>query len=67
MRAVIGDKLVVAGRHVGEPAQQALVLAVEGENGEPPYLVRWEWDGHEGLFFPGPDVSVEHYPAVPGA
>jgi hypothetical protein len=24
--------------------------------------VRWEDDGHEGLFFPGSDASVEHYP-----
>jgi hypothetical protein len=22
--------------------------------------VRWDPDGHEGLFFPGPDVAVEH-------
>ncbi|HUZ19524.1 MAG TPA: DUF1918 domain-containing protein [Acidimicrobiales bacterium] len=64
MRASIGDKLVVAGHRVGEPEQHAVILAVKGANGEPPYLVRWESDGHEGLFFPGPDASVEHYPAV---
>jgi len=26
----------------------------------PPYQVRWTEDGHEGLFFPGPDALVEH-------
>jgi hypothetical protein len=34
-------------------------LEVHGEKGEPPYLVRWADDGHEGLIFPGSDASVE--------
>jgi hypothetical protein len=25
--------------------------------------VRWDDDGHEGLFFPGSDAVIEHYPA----
>jgi hypothetical protein len=24
--------------------------------------VRWGDDGHEGLFFPGSDAAVEHFP-----
>ena len=37
------------------------VLEVRGPEGEPPYVVRWEEDGHEALFFPGSDASVQHF------
>jgi hypothetical protein len=63
MRAAIGDRLVIRGHHVGESDRGAQILAVEGDDGGPPYLVRWEDDGHEGLYFPGPDATVEHFPA----
>lgn len=62
MRAAVGDRLVIKGHHVGEPDRDCVVLDVEGENGAPPYLVQWSDDGHEGLFFPGPDAQVVHYP-----
>lgn len=39
---------------------------MEGEDGAPPYLVRWDADGHQGLFFPGADAVIEHYPMVQG-
>jgi hypothetical protein len=42
------------------------ILEVRGEQGGPPYLVRWSSDGHEGLFFPGPDASIEPYDAASG-
>ncbi len=64
MRAAVGDKIVVRGHHVGDPERDAVILAVEGPDGEPPYVVRWEEDGHESVFFPGPDASVEHYPVA---
>ena len=60
MRAVIGDRLVIKGHHVGEPDRDAEILEVHGQDGAPPYFVRWEEDGHEGLFFPGPDAEVDH-------
>jgi hypothetical protein len=63
MRAAVGDKIVVRGQHVGDHGRNAVILAVEGPDGEPPYLVRWDEDGHESLFFPGPDAIVEHSPA----
>ena len=63
MKAKIGDKIVVTGHHVGDPPREAEILAVEGVDGEPPYRVRWEDDGHEGTYIPGSDASVEHYPA----
>ena len=62
MRAAVGDKIVVERHHVGEPHREAEILAVEGEDGAPPYRVRWEDTGHEGLFFPGSDATVVHYP-----
>ena len=62
MRAAIGDRLVIKGHHVGEPDRDAKILEVRGEDGGPPWLVRWSDDGHEGLFFPGPDAAVEHIP-----
>ncbi len=62
MRAAVGDRIVVRGRHVGEHGRSALILAVEGEDGGPPYLVRWNDDAHESVFVPGPDTVVEHYP-----
>jgi hypothetical protein len=64
MRAAIGDKIVVRGHHVGEADRDAVILAVEGADGGPPYLVRWSDDGHEGVFFPGADAVVEHYPVA---
>ena len=35
------------------------ILKVLGEEGAPPYLVRWE-DGHEAEVFPGSDMYVQH-------
>jgi hypothetical protein len=65
MRAAIGDKVVVASHHVGarERTRTAIILAVEGEDGRPPYLVRWD-DGHESTVVPGASAFVEHYPVV---
>ena len=60
MKAAVGDRLVVKGHHVGEHDRDAEILEVRGGNGEPPYLVRWDDDGHEGLVFPGSDARVEH-------
>jgi hypothetical protein len=59
MHAKPGDRLVIKGHRVGEHEKDAEILEVHGENGEPPYLVRWADDGHEGLIFPGSDASVE--------
>ncbi len=67
MRAAIGDKIVVRGHHAGDSDRDAVVLAVEGADGDPPYLVRWDEDGHQSLFFPGTDAHVEHYPAMTDA
>jgi hypothetical protein len=50
--------------HIGEPDRDAEVIDVRGLEGAPPYLIRWGDTGHETLFFPGPDATVEHYEHV---
>jgi hypothetical protein len=63
MRATAGDRLVIKGHYVGEPDRDAEILEVRGDDGAPPYLVRWSDDGHEGLFFPSTDATIEHFPS----
>jgi hypothetical protein len=62
MKASVGDRLIIKGHHVGEPDRNAEIIEVHGQDGAPPYLVRWDDDGHEGLLFPGSDASIEHFP-----
>ena len=57
MKAQVGDQLVVESSKDSQHRRQGEVLEVRGEDGAPPYVVRWE-DGHEGLMFPGPDAHV---------
>ena len=59
MKAVVGDLLRIRGHHIGEPDRDAEILEVRGEDGAPPFLVRWE-DGHVGLMFPESDAEVVH-------
>ncbi len=66
MYAVVGDHIEVRGRHVAEKGRRGKIVEVHGAGGQPPYVVRWS-DGHENLFFPGPDAVVQHmaHPATP--
>ncbi len=67
MKANVGDRIVIKGHHIGDPDRDGVVLEVHGPESGPPYLVRWEENGHETLFFPGPDATVEHFePAATG-
>jgi hypothetical protein len=59
MRATVGDMLVVRGHRQGEPDRMGEVLEVHGTDGGPPFLVRWDDDGHVGLVFPGPDAAID--------
>lgn len=58
MKANVGDRLHVHGRTVGDVDRVGEIVEVHGEDGAPPYLVRFP-DGHETLVFPGPDATVE--------
>lgn len=60
MHASVGDRIVIRGHHVGERSRDCEVLEVRGKDGGPPYVVRWGDTGHETLFFPGVDATLEH-------
>jgi len=74
MRANPGDRIVLAGKHVGEPTRDGRVVEARGPDGGPPYVVEWS-DGHTGLIYPGPgavlritgrqDVPVEPVATAP--
>ncbi|MFZ2016264.1 MAG: DUF1918 domain-containing protein [Nocardioides sp.] len=57
MQAKVGDQLVVESNRDASHRREGEILEVRGENGGPPYVVRWS-DGHEGVTFPGPDAFV---------
>jgi hypothetical protein len=60
MHARAGERLVVHSNREGAPDRDAEILEARGDDGAPPYLVRWSDDGHESLVFPGPDATVVH-------
>jgi hypothetical protein len=59
MRAAVGDRIAIPGRHVGDAGRVGEIVEVRGENGSAPYRVRWS-DGHEGVCCPGPEARVVH-------
>lgn len=64
MKASVGDRIIIEGHTLDEKARDGEIIEVHGHDGEPPYLVRWD-DGHEGLFFPGPDARLHHFTHEP--
>lgn len=66
MNASVGDRIIIKGHHIGEPDRDCEILAVLGEDGGPPYRVRWGDSGHEALFYPGSDATVQHFDHVTG-
>lgn len=58
MHATTGDLILVHGRTVGSADHHAEIIEVRGDDGAPPYLVRFE-DGHESLMYPGADCEVQ--------
>jgi hypothetical protein len=61
MEASPGDRLVIRGHSVEAHAHDGEILEVLGEDGGPPYVVRWSDDGRISRIFPGSDAFVEHY------
>jgi hypothetical protein len=59
-----GDRVVIHGHRVGEPARDGEILEALGEAGGPPFRVRWEDTGGETILFPGSDALVEHLAAA---
>jgi hypothetical protein len=60
MFATVGDELIIEGHRVGEPRRVGKVKEVRGDDGGPPYLVRWDDSGRSTLLFPGADCRIEH-------
>lgn len=58
VQAKEGDRLRFRGRRVGMKEHVAEVEAVLGQDGGPPYRVRYE-DGHEAVVVPESDCVVE--------
>jgi hypothetical protein len=58
MRAAQGDRIIIHGRTVESTDRHGEILEVRGEDGAPPYRVRFD-DGHETVLYPGGDFAVE--------
>lgn len=65
MKATIGDQLHMHSRTVEEHDRIGVIKEIRGEDGGPPYLVRFE-DGHERLVYPGSDCVVEGHTSGTG-
>jgi hypothetical protein len=61
MKATVGDRIVVVPSTMEHHVRDGRILEVRGQDGEPPYLVEWDDNGHQALVFPGPDAHVQHF------
>lgn len=59
MKAVVGDRISIPGRHVGDVRRVGEVKEVRGTPDAQLYVVRWD-DGHEGVMSWGAETRVEH-------
>jgi len=57
MRARVGDRIVVETTVLAVRRRSGVVLDSRDGHDEPPYRVWWD-DGHESVYFPGPDAHV---------
>ena len=58
MHANRGDQIVVETTTLAAARRRGEVLEVIGEGDREHYRVRWA-DGHESVYFPGPDARVQ--------
>jgi hypothetical protein len=57
MRASTGDQIVIETTTLDTPRRHGEVVEVIGAGEREHYRVRWQ-DGHESIYFPGPDARV---------
>jgi hypothetical protein len=57
MHAKAGDHIVVQTTKLDQARRHGDVLEVLGGGDSEHYRVRWQ-DGHESIYFPGPDAQV---------
>lgn len=58
MKAAEGDRIIIRGHTVESSDRHGQIIEVKGEDGAPPYRVRFD-DGHETIVFPGGDFSID--------
>lgn len=59
-----GDRIVIRHHRLDDKDRDGQILEVLGEEGAPPFVVRWSDDGHVSRFYPGSDAYVEHFDDV---
>jgi len=57
MKADVGDRLITEGPN---GSRECLIIGLHRADGTPPYVVRWQADGHIALVFPGPYTRLVH-------
>ncbi|MBN9096769.1 MULTISPECIES: DUF1918 domain-containing protein [unclassified Pseudonocardia] len=57
MDARQGDRIAIETAHVDSGRRTGEVLDVLGDGAARRYRVRWQ-DGHESIYFPGPDARL---------
>ncbi|HET6258458.1 DUF1918 domain-containing protein [Pseudonocardia sp.] len=57
MRCSNGDQIVIETTTLDTPPRRGVVVEVIGDGEREHYRVRWQ-DGHESVYFPGPDARV---------
>lgn len=62
MRANPGDHIILAPPTIEGKLREGEVVETRGEDGQPPYVVRWS-DGHDALLYPGPGAVLRVRPA----
>lgn len=58
-RVQVGDLVVIEGHRVGDSRRIGEILEILGTPEHEHYRVRWD-DGHESVFAPGSDATIEH-------
>ena len=54
MHAHVGDRLLAAAGS----GSVGLIVGVLGEDGQPPYVVKWQRTGHIAMVFPDPYARI---------
>lgn len=58
MRGKPGDHVVIHATFLDSPQRKGEIIEVMGESDREHYRIRWS-DGHESVYFPGPDAHIE--------
>ena len=61
LRAEPGDTLVIDGTGMSGLPRTGTIIAVAGQDGRPPYLVRWTGGDYESRISPCPGARVEEH------